>query len=440
MHGKAHLHSFEFDVTARAARFALMAIIVVALLLIFVLRAQAQTFNVIHHFTGGLDGGSPYAGLTMDAAGNLFGTTCGTPCVAGASNAGTVFRLARNGSGWLFTTLYVFRGGTDGAGPTGRVILGPDDSLYGSTLLGGSYGLGTVFRLSHVRPSVFSFWTESVLYSFQGSDGAYPQLGNVTFDQAGNLYSTTSAGGPYNAGTVFQLEPSPGGWTETILHAFTGGSDGGEPLAGVVFDNAGNLYGAAFSGGSYSCAYGPCGTLFKLTPSGSGWTETTIYSFQPDWLGGNPIGAPLMDQNDVLATASWGGAYGGGAAFLLNGGLWAVAFTGSSDYSPYPGPWASLTGSFSNLYGTTYSDGTYHRGSAFQLVAGCAGWGYTVLHNFTGGQDGANPISSLLLDPSGNMFGTTSAGGAYGFGVVFEITPAQDLESLQRQSGCSNER
>jgi hypothetical protein len=162
--------------------------------------AQAQTFTVLHNFTGGLDGSSPYAGLSMDGGGNLYGTTS-----AGGTGYGAVFELSRKGSGWVFHPLYSFAGGTDGEGPVARVIMGPNGTLYGTTYAGGvpgcsgGYGCGTVFNL---RPSpivcraVLCSWVETVLYSFNGdSDGANPLLGDIVFDQSGNLYGTTENGG-----------------------------------------------------------------------------------------------------------------------------------------------------------------------------------------------------------------------------------------------------
>ena len=424
--GQSQILNFNISPYAAAAVLAIGFVLAV----LATSAAQAQAFTVIHSFTGGLDGGIPYAGLTIDAAGNLYGTTCGAPCGAGVNNAGTVFRLSNKASGWLFTTLYIFREGSDGAGPTAGVTIGPDGNLYGTTDLGGGDGCagdgcGTVFSLKAavpVPPNILGGWTESVVYSFKGNgdgDGAYPFLGDVTFDQDGNLYGTTLQGSYHDRGTVFQLTPSPGGWKEKVLYAFTGESDGAYPYSGVVFDGAGDLYGTTFSGGGYSCSYGlTCGTVFELMPSGSGWIEETVHSFQGGGDGGNPIGGVTPG---LYGTTSWGGTGGGGTAFGLYNQFFRYGFTGSGD--DYPGPRASLvldaTGS---VYGTTYSDGAYQYGSVFELQGG-AGWGYTSLHDFTGSLDGANPISSLVFDARGNIFGTTSAGGAYGHGVVFEITP-----------------
>ncbi len=435
MHNKGRFPNVMFAASWRPES-AVLAIMLMLLFLMFVLlftsltaqSVQAQTLTVIHNFTGGLDGGNPYAGLTMDAAGNLYGTTCGTPCIAGANNAGTVFRLSKKGSGWLFTPLYVFRGGNDGAGPVARVIIGPNGSLYGTTYMGGAgscggSGCGTVFNLKpppSIPPNIFGGWQESVLYSFQGgSDGAYPELGDLVFDQAGNIYGTTGNGGNANAGTVFQLTPSSGGWQENVLYTFTGGSDGNGPLGTLDLDAQGNLYGTTLSGGGGSCLYGSCGTVFELMPSGSGWTEKTLHSFQGGSDGGNPIGG----LTEGAGTTSLGGINGGGTAFILNNQLFNYSFTGGPYNYPYPGPWSSLVDGPIGASGTTYADGAYQYGSVFYMY-GCAGWDAITLHDFTGGPDGALPVGSLVFDANGNIFGTTSAGGANGFGVVFEIIPA----------------
>jgi uncharacterized repeat protein (TIGR03803 family) len=252
---------------------------------------QAQTFTVLHSFSGGLEGGRPEAGLTIDQAGNLYGTTytgghTGNECFSGC---GIVFKLKPSGQDSLLSPLYRFAGGSDGGNPTARVVFGPDGSLYGTTTNGGGIpcgndaglGCGTVFNLKP-KPtnctSVPCLWINTVLYRFAGGigDGADP-LAEVVFDQAGNLYGTTAEGGNSSArcsygdsscGTVFQLARANGGWTESVLYSFTGGNDGGNPEAGLILDPAGNLYGTAYNGGS-----GNGGTVFELTPSGSGWTE-----------------------------------------------------------------------------------------------------------------------------------------------------------------------
>jgi uncharacterized repeat protein (TIGR03803 family) len=217
--------------------------------------AQGQTLNVLHAFSGGADGQFPNAGLSMDRAGNFYGTTL----TGGTHNQGAVFKLTHRNLTWTLTPLHGFMGGSDGQNPDSRVILGPDGRLYGTTPFGGNSacggrGCGIVYSLS--PPATFCRvascqWPETVVYRFTGlGDGATPQSGDLIFDQSGNIYGTASGGGANGAGVVYKLTKSNGRWTESVLYSFTGGSDGGAPWGGVIFDNTGNLYGTTGGGGS----------------------------------------------------------------------------------------------------------------------------------------------------------------------------------------------
>ncbi len=384
--------------------------------------AQAQTFNVLHTFTGGQDGAIPVAGLTMDRAGNLYGTSFR----GGAAGFGTVYQLKPKPSGWVFNVLYSFAGGSDGANPSSGVIFGPDGALYGTTYRGGA-GYGTVFRL---RPpatfcrAVSCPWGEAVLYRFEaGADGANPE-GDLIFDRAGNIYGTTNdGGGSDNAGTVYELTPSGGDWRESVLHSFSFNlPDGAYPQSGVILDSAGNLYGTLPAGG-----FGAPGTVFELTyVAGFGWTESILYSFQGGSDGGIPYAGLIFDSSGNLygATSSYGTG-GGGTVFELtpSGSNWTYtvlySFTGGS------GPWDSLVmDQNGNLYGTTFGGGANSLGSVFKLTpTPQPPWTYTSLHDFTNGSDGAHPFSNVVFDTSGNLYGTASSGAQYGYGVVWEITP-----------------
>ena len=416
--------------------FALSALLAVTVLA--TLSSQAQTFKVIYAFTGGQDGAEPHAGLTMDRQGNLYGTTTSF----GSFGVGTVFQLERRGSLWLFKTIYTFQGsGGDGWYPDSRVIFGPDGILYGTTYSGGTYGpfcdysyCGTVFSLK-APPRPPGRWRENVLYRFTGDqDGANPGAVDLAFYQ-GSLYGTTYYGGlpgppclmgAYGCGTVFELTPSGGGWTESVLYRFTQQSDGAFPFAGVIADKNGNLYGTTVFGGDRDCYpnMNGCGVVYELTPSDSGWTENTLYMFYNS--GGFPYAGFISDALGNLYGASASGGIGNsGVVFemILSNGSWTYqSLYGLPGIGQ--GPVRNLTmDSEGDLYGTTVSGGKYGLGSVFKLTRLGLAWTYTSLHDFTGGNDGGDPMSSVLLDANGNLYGTSSFWGPYGQGVVWEITP-----------------
>ncbi len=382
--------------------------------------AQAQTFTVLHNFTGGADGAVPVAGLTMDRGGNLYGTAS----AGGARGYGTVFKLAPRGSGWVLAPLYSFHGVSDGKLPFDRVVIGPGGVLYGATFSGGSGcegdGCGTVFKLSPPATAcktALCSWTETVLYRFTGGfDGLYPEHGDLVFDEMGNIYGTTYGGGTGN-GVVFELTPSG---MQSVLYPFPGGQLA-SPYSGVIFDNAGNLYGTTYNKG---------GTLYQLTPSGAGWTENTLFSFSDNDNGFFPYAGLIFDQSDnIYGTNSVGGINGGGTAFQVtsSNGMWALntiySFTGVFFHGDC-GPFASLfEDSAGNLYGTTMCESQTVFGSVFKLTNTAGSWTYTSLHDFTGGSDGGYPFSNVVVDASGNLYGTASRGGTLGYGVVWEITP-----------------
>jgi uncharacterized repeat protein (TIGR03803 family) len=389
--------------------------------------AQAQTYTVLYNFTGGQDGAYPEAGLTMDRSGNLYGTAY----EGGASNRGSVYKLAHRGGGWVFSPLYNFTGQEDGGAPIAGVVFGPNGTLYGTTEFGGhdcGEGCGTVFNLrppATICKTILCPWTETVTYGFNGSgDGANPGYGDLTFDQAGNIYGTTYFGGNNNAdGVVYELTPANGGWTESAIHTFNGTSDGANPYSSVIFNAAGNLYGTTFAGGAHGY-----GTVFQLTPSGSGWAENTLYAFQSSTDGGKPFGGVVFDNaGNLYGATSSGGAGSGGTAYELmpSNGSWIFgllySFTGSANL---PGAYDSLTmDAAGNLYGTTTKDGAHAAGSVFKLTPANGGWTETDVYDFASGSGGAVPYGSVLIDTSGNLYGTASAGGANGYGVIWEITP-----------------
>jgi uncharacterized repeat protein (TIGR03803 family) len=409
------------------AALAVRALTIAFLLTIAAIQAaQASTFNVIYNFTGASDGASPYAGLTIDRTGNLYGTT-----LSGGAGYGTVFKLTKTGSGWVFSTLYTFTGGSDGASPRSRVILGPDGNLYGETFAGGEQGCGvrgcgTVFQVRKSCPGPVCHWTETVLYRFTGgTDGGEP-TGDLLIDAAGRLYGTTEIGGkPHSCGTlgcgtVYTLTSSGGTWTETVLYQFQGLTDGAFPNGGVIFDTAGNLYGTTCCGGSHNS-----GTVFKLTSSGSGWTESLLYTFQGLTDGNEPVTGLVFDtEGNLYGSTIFSGTGHGGTVFEMtpSGGGWTFGVLYSTQ--GLQGAYGTLmmdTGG--NLYGTTFQDGLHLLGAVFKLTQSGGRWTYSSFHDFTGGSDGELPLSNLVFDSSGNLYGTGALGGANGAGVVVEITP-----------------
>ena len=271
------------------------------------------TETVLYNFSSGGGYGNGSYSLWRDTAGNLYGTML----YGGTYGEGMVFQLSPSRDGaWTETVLYSFGNGGDGQNPESGVIMDAAGSLYGTTVQGGIYcpslsGCGAVYELS---PSQGGSWTETVLHSFDGSDGLRPWA-SLIFDSAGNLYGTTQESGLYNYGTVFELSPTEGGgWTETVLHNFNqGGHDGWSPLAALIWDTAGNLYGTTLYGGTNLY-----GTVFELSPRQGGWTETVLYNFDNLNLGGSLFGTVVMDRaGDLYGTTEEGGLYYYGAAFEL---------------------------------------------------------------------------------------------------------------------------
>jgi uncharacterized repeat protein (TIGR03803 family) len=401
--------------------------------------ARASTYKIIHQFEVPK---YPEGNLTMDAAGNLYGTTyqggdtTACPSIGPGFGCGVVWKLAPNGA---LTVLHEFTGGEDGALPEAGLTTDTAGNFYGTTTWGGSgscssgnyHGCGVVFKLA-LNPD--GTWTESVLYSFTGgADGANPTAG-VIFDATGNLYGT-AGGGAGNRGAVFKLALNPDGtWTESVLYSFTGGADGNGPAAGLVFDPDGNLYGTTTAGGSGPCSgsnYHGCGVVFKLAPNPDGtWTESVLHSFTWGPDGRLPEAGLIFDAHgNLYGTTYWGGAqtggYGCGVVFKLApkpDGTWGESVLHRFAYTDGCGPSASLTfDAANNLYGTTVygSPSPYENyGFVFKLTPTSSGWSETAVHPFLG--EAANPEAPVIFDPKGNLYGTTTGGS---FGVVFKITP-----------------
>ncbi len=397
----------------------LVCLSLIALVAMLSPAAHAQTFSVIHAFNG-VDGARPYSGVTI-RAGVLYGTT--RLCRIFCSESGNVYQINHMGSNWAYSPLFFFSG-QNGAAPAARVVFGPDNHLYGTTQYGGFQDGGIVFNLTppvSICKTANCFFTENVLYQFpvdSGLDGHDP-IGDLIWDPMGNIYGTTGSGGTVDLGTVFKMTKSGSNWTEIPLHIFTG-PDGDGPVSGVIFDSNGNLLGTTISGGLYGS-----GIVFELTYiDGIGWAETVLYSFQNQSDGSYLYAGLVKDSaGNLYGATSQGGNGGGGAVFELSpaGNAWTfnVLYSFFGQPGQYCGPFASLTmDAAGNLYGTTMCDGANSLGNVFKLSNTQNGWKYTSLHDFTGGPDGSYPVSNVTIDADGTLYGTASQGGS----VVSECT------------------
>jgi uncharacterized repeat protein (TIGR03803 family) len=408
--------ALRFPSTQRGFRVLLPLFCAFLLVAIASLPALCQTFSVIHNFTGN-DGGSPYAGPALDRGGNLYGTTYS----GGVHGAGSVYKLSLRGSSWLLSPLYSFSGEADGAGPGfGTLAIGSDGTLFGTTEGGGIFGVAYNLRARPtVCPSILCPWTDNVIHIFgRGTDAAQP-LGGMTFDSAGNLYGTTSEGGDSGNGAVFEMTRSGQSWTESVIYSFAGGTDAANPVAGVSIDASGNLYGTSPFGGANGS-----GAVYKLTHSGSGWTESVIYNFQGGNDGQAPTGGVIVDASGNLYGGTFfGGANGGGTVYKLSPSGSGYTLTTLYSFSGGGGPYNWVTLVNGTLYGITNRDGAFSNGSVFKLTQSGSGWTFTDLYDFSGGNDGGVPYGQVAVDASGNVYGTTSLGGSDNQGVVWKVAP-----------------
>jgi len=355
---------------------------------------------------------SNYTGVMRDSAGNLYGTTGGS----GTANWGVVYKVDK---AHRYKVLYNFTGGSDGANPYAGVIRDSAGNLYGTTYFGGiaagEAGFGVVYKLDTTG-------NETVLYAFTGgSDGRYPQSGLLR-DPDGNLYGTTAPGilGSPGFGSVYKVDTSG---NETVLYNFTGGADGAYPQSGVIRDPGGNLYGTTLDGGAYGD-----GVVYKLDPNNQ---ETVLYNFTGGGDGGGPWAGVVADSGgNLYGTTTAGGTANWGVVYKLDtSGLETVlySFTGLADggracgrRDPRPKR---------NLYGTTvFGGGTVGSGVAGVVYEIDVAGQETVLHSFgiSGAHPGGgrlHPNAGVVRDPEGNLYGTTAIGGKYGTGVIFEIEP-----------------
>jgi uncharacterized protein (TIGR03437 family) len=364
---------------------------------------SAQTVTTLYNFSGINSAGSQMGPIIQGADGNLYGTTQG----AGANNHGSVFKITPAGT---VTFLYNFAF-TDGGEPAG-LVQAADGNFYGTTATGGSNGVGagTVFKITPTG-------SLATLYNFCAQpncdDGAAPMSGLVLATD-GNLYGTTSAGGPNAAGTIFQISPAG---VFSVVHSFNG-RDGMTPYGGLVQANDGNLYGTTWSGGTTGY-----GTVFQFTLAGA---LTTLHSFTVG--DGYNSYATLTQANDgnLYGTTERGGDNDLGTIFqiTLAGAFTKLhSFAGAEGSHPYCGLIQANDG---NFYGTALDGGANGDGTIFEMTFAGA---VTTLHSFNS-TDGANPSGALMQAHDGNIYGTTSEGGMSGVGTVFKLTPALAVPAI----------
>ena len=351
----------------RGSRSASTSLVLTAVIAFTATAWAASTTKLIYSFGGSADGEYTDTELVTDSAGNLYGTSV----QGGIFGGGTVFQVSPSG---VHTVLYDFTGGADGGEPYKGVTLDAQGNLYGTAVTGGGGscegGCGVVFKLTNTGGT----WTQTVVHTFTGgSDGSGPGS-PVAIDKHGNIWGTTPTGGANGVGVVYQLTPDgTGGWKAHVIHAFTGGNDGsGGSASRFLIDASGNLYNVCTVGGAYGF-----GIVYELSPNQGKWKFTTLYAFKDQPDGASPYGGVISD-------------------------------------------------AAGNLYGTTYYAGVYDLGTVYKLTHNNGKWTESVLYSFKGGLDGASPISSLVADASGNLYGTTSDGGAASCvcGVIFKVSRA----------------
>jgi uncharacterized repeat protein (TIGR03803 family) len=384
--------------------------------------AQAATTMVIYSFGGGADGEYADTDLVMDAAGNLYGTTV----QGGAHASGTVWQLHPNGDGsWSHSVLYSFTGGVDGSEPYKGVTLDAQGDLYGTAVTGGGGGCeggcGVAYKLTNNGGS----WTQSVIHTFTGgADGAGPGAG-LTLDDKGNVYGMAPTGGANGAGTIFRIHPVKGGkWNFAVIHAFTG-TDGIGGSAGRLVFRGKHLYGAATAGGANGD-----GDVYRLTRTKTGeWSFETLYSFLGTPDAGFPYGGLTFDAlGNLYGTTYYDGANDLGAVYELSParGTWKervlYSFAGGAD-----GAGSIANTNFDaagNLYGTTSEGGADNDGTIFRLVPGAHHkWSESVVHSFAGAPDGEYAYNGMVSDGAGNFYGATVHGGDGDDGAIYEFTP-----------------
>ncbi|MGA8491455.1 MAG: choice-of-anchor tandem repeat GloVer-containing protein [Terriglobales bacterium] len=412
----------------------------------FEVAAQRASAGAVQHSTlysfGGPDGAGPLYGVIADHTGALYGTT-----VLGGIGGGTVFKLTPAKSGYSETVLYSFLGGADGEGVFSGLVADKKGALYGVTLEGGNgacfAGCGTVFKLTPKK----SGYAKSTIYSFGTIPDVSAPLGTLVLDSKGALYGVGQYGGTQNNGAVYKLTPGKSGYRETVIYSFRSGDDGDFPQAGLVMNKRGSLYGTTQYGGPGSCD-GGCGTVFRLCPSGVGYDETILYAFKDYTDGYLPYAAVTLDKSTgaIYGTTWWGGTNHDGNVFKLTPS--DSGYDKSTIYNFNHHGHRGTNGVLPEsqlllrpdgaLYGTDFIGGGgcsgIGCGSVFELKPSGSGYAFTYVYNFLKPVHGVDPeFTSLMVDGSGALYGTTrsggsktdcydgGSGGAHGCGTVFKL-------------------
>ncbi len=386
------------------------------------------TETVLHAFIGGSDGAYPYTGVVTDPSGNLFAATSeqGNMLCHPYAGCGTLLELSPNGSGGWTQKSLIFPGGVSGGFPTGIAVDAAGD-LYISEFDHGVHKGGQVVELS---PNGHGGWIKSLVHAFDGTDGSGPY--GMTLDSAGDLYGMTAYSAKGHVGLVYKLSRNGSGqWIDHTLYTFTGNADGNLPLyATVALDPAGNIYGTTYGGGVTTCGFvSGCGVVFELSNSGGGVNETVLHTFTGTPDGDGPSGNLLVDAaGNIYGTALFGGnnnSFGCGTVFELkavSGGGWQYntlyTFQDNGDgCNPNGLAWDAA----GNIVGATAF-------SIYKLLPnGSGGWNFAPTYSFTAKIDGYNDFGTIVVDSSGNIYGTMLDGGdpscRGGCGVVYEVTP-----------------
>lgn len=407
---------------SREFRFVLSLFVPLLVACLSVGALRGSTTEVIYSFGGEEDGEYLDTDVEIDAAGDLYGTSV----LGGDFGGGTVWELSPVAGGWVHKVIYSFTGSADGGEPYKGVTLDAAGNLYGTAVTGGSGicegGCGVVYKLTKSGDA----WTQTVIHAFAGTDDGSGPGARVTLDAEGNVYGMAPTGGSFGLGTIYQLHPMKnGGYSFRVLHAFTGGDDGSTGSAGRMILRNGRLYGAATTGGAHGS-----GIIFELRRSGAGglWTLQPLYSFLGAPDGSFPYGALLFDDSGhIYGTTYYGGANGIGAVYQLtrnSDASWSEQVlysfrTGRDGNSSISNLVADSSGS---LFGTT-SEGGLGSGTIFKLMPNGNNWTESLPHLFAGPPDGSFPYTGMT-GAGGNVFyGATVHGGTAGEGSLYKFTP-----------------